>query len=50
MKFDKRELNKVRKFGEAIIQRQMAICLLTTAAPKAKWKCDFWQINTKSHM
>lgn len=50
MKFDITELSKVRKFREAIIQKQMALYLLTSAARKAKWKCDFWQRNTKNHM
>jgi len=41
-KFDITELSKVRKFGETIIQKPMAIYLITSAVQKAKWKCDFW--------
>jgi hypothetical protein len=48
MKFDMTEFSKVRNLVEAIIQKQMAIYLLTSAAQKAKWKCDFWQRNTKN--
>jgi hypothetical protein len=36
IKFDITELSEVRKFGETIIQKQLAIYLLTSSAQKAK--------------